>query len=123
MIMIVVGVLLIAVAIFVIVAAVTAGGDSVAIELVNVDVEPTAWVVFVAGIVTGVIVVAGVAALVVGIRQVQARRREIDELRRKVALLEGDKPSATPNDSVNDGGTDQSFGQRRKSDNRPAPLP
>ena len=123
MIMIVVGVLLIAVAIFVIVAAVTAGGDSVAIELVNVDVEPTAWVVFVAGIVTGVIVVAGVAALVVGIRQVQARRREIDELRRKVALLEGDKPSATPNDSVNDGGTAQSFGQRRKSDNRPAPLP
>jgi uncharacterized membrane protein (DUF106 family) len=123
MIMIVVGLLLIAAAIFVIVTAVTAGGNSVAIELVNVDVEPAAWVVFVAGIVTGVIVLAGVAALVLGIRQIQAHNREIEELRRKVAMLEGGKPSTDPDDSANDGRTDQPFGQLRKSDHRSAPLP
>lgn len=123
MIMIVVGLLLIAAAIFVIVTAVTAGGNSVAIELVNVDVEPAAWVVFVAGIVTGVIVLAGVVALVFGLRQVQARLGEIEALRRKVAMLEGGEPSADPDDSANDGRSDQPFGQRRESVSRPAQLP
>lgn len=123
MIMIMVGVLLLAVAIFVIVTAVAAGGDSVAIEVFNVEVEPTAWGVFVAGVVTGVIVLAGVVALVVGIRQVQARLGEIEELRRKVAMLEAGEPSADPDDSGNDGRTDQPFGQRRESVSRPARLP
>jgi hypothetical protein len=82
-----------------------------------------AWGVFVAGVVTGVIVLAGVVALVFGLRQVQARLREIEALRRKVAMLEGGEPSADPDDSANDGRSDQPFGQRRESVSRPAQLP
>ncbi len=122
MIMIVVGVLLLAVAAFVIVTAVVTGSDSVPVEVFNVDLQPTTWGVFVAGMVTGFLVLAGVAAFVVGVRQVQARRHEIEELRRKVAMLEGEEPSAEADENSSDGRADQPFGQRPESDSRPASM-
>lgn len=122
MIMIVVGVLLLAVAAVVSVTAVVTGSDSVAVEVFNVDLELTTWGAFVAGVVTGVVVLAGIAALVIGVRQVQARRHEIEELRRKVAMLEGGEPTAEADEQTSDGRADQPFDQRRESDSRPANM-
>lgn len=122
MIMILVGALLLVVAAVVVVAAVATGSDAVAVEVFNVDLELTIWGVFVAGVVTGLVVLAGIAALVVGVRQVRARRHEVEELRRKVAMLEGDDTSAEADDHPNGGHADQSFGQGRESDSRPASM-
>lgn len=122
MIMIVVGALLLAVAAVVSVTAVVTGSDSVAVEVFNVDLELTTWGAFVAGVVTGVVVLAGIAALVIGVRQVQARRHEIEELRRKVAMLEGGEPTAEADEQRSDGRADQPFDQSRESDSRPANM-
>jgi uncharacterized membrane protein (DUF106 family) len=83
--MIVFAVLLLVVAAVLIVAAVAAGGEAVTTEVFTLGIEAPLWSVFLAGAVTILIAVAGAAALTIGIRQVQAHRKEIEYLRQRVA--------------------------------------
>jgi hypothetical protein len=84
-IMIVLAVLLLAAVIALIAIVVVEGGGTVAIEALGFSVEPTIWAVFVAGLGAGLLLMAGLAVLAIGARQVQERRREIEYLRKKVA--------------------------------------
>lgn len=85
---IVLALLLLTVAILLIVAAVVEGSDPMAVEVFDLDLDTTIWGVFVAGIAAGLIALAGLTALRVGIQQTRARRREIKYLRQKVAEQE-----------------------------------
>lgn len=123
--MIILAVLLLALAIFLIVTAVVEGGGAVTVEAFNNEFETTTLGVFLAGVGTGLIVLAGVVVLRVGVRKVQARRREIEYLRQKVAEqdqtreeTDSDEPfSAPPADSWGA----QDSGYRRRG--RPAEMP
>jgi hypothetical protein len=74
MIMLVLGLLLLAAAIVLIVAVVVKGTDVVAVEVFDVGLDTTIWGVFVGGVATGVIVLAGLAALKLGIQRIRPRR-------------------------------------------------
>ncbi|AYY12178.1 hypothetical protein EF847_05125 [Actinobacteria bacterium YIM 96077] len=92
--MIALSVLLLVLALAVIVVVVIEGGDAVTVEAFGTEVDTTVWAVFVAGVVTGLIMLAGVAVALVGVRRAQARRKEIEYLRQKVAEQEGSGPYA-----------------------------
>ncbi len=85
MIWLVLAVLLLAIAAILIVAAVLEGAVPVEIDPAGVSVDTSVSGVFITGIVTGLLVLGGIAAVLVGIQQVRARRREIEYLRQRVA--------------------------------------
>lgn len=86
--MIVLALLLLALAIALVVVVVVESGYDIPVEVLNVDADAPLWAVFVAGVATGVITLAGVVILAVGIRRSQARAKEIEYLRRRVAAQE-----------------------------------
>ena len=92
--MIVIAALLVAGAVALAIGAVVAGGDSVAVDAFGLTVDTTLWGVFLAGAVAALALLAALALFSIGTRQVRARRREVKELRRKVARLEGDDAAA-----------------------------
>lgn len=93
MILIVVALVLLAVAVVFTVAALVAGSESVTFDLLDRTVETTVGIVFLAGVVAGLALLAGIAAALVGTKRARARRREMRELRRKVAALQNDEPT------------------------------
>ncbi|HEU4540163.1 MAG TPA: hypothetical protein VFR23_03455 [Jiangellaceae bacterium] len=95
MITIAIAVLLLAVAVGLAVVAVVAGGNSVVVDVFDLTVETTPLVVFLAGAVAGLALVAAIALFSIGLKRLRARHREIRDLRRKVARLERDEPAAT----------------------------
>lgn len=107
--MMLLAVLLLAAATVLTIVVVTQGGDTAAFEVLGRDVDTTVWGVFLAGVVTGLIVLAGIAALGVGVRRWQSRRKEVKDLRQRVAQQEDTEPYA---------GTDGSA-SAEPEDNRP----
>lgn len=85
---------LLAVAVVLTVVAVL-GSGSVSLEVLNYDLSTTVLGVFLAGVVTGLLVVVGIAVLLSGVRRAKAQRREMRYLRRKVAQqdLAGEEPA------------------------------
>lgn len=120
--MIVLGLLLLAVAVAVIVIVVIEGGAVVELEVFGRSVETQAWGVFVAGVATGFVVLGGIAVLAMGIRRAQARRREIEYLRERVAEREhtasdlGDDEPAPGNSWGTGEGQNSGLGRRRPVD-------
>lgn len=113
---------LLVVAIALIVAAVLEGGDTVALQVFGVDLDTTVVGVFLAGVLTGLIALAGFAALMIGIRQAQARRKEIEYLRQKVAEREPVEPLVDPDDGSSRGDSGWSggkFGRRDRMADQP----
>ncbi|NDL58825.1 hypothetical protein [Phytoactinopolyspora mesophila] len=98
--MIVLAVLLLAAVIALIATVVVEGGGTVTIEALGFSVESTVWAVFVGGLAAGLLLVAGLAVLAVGLRQVQERRREIEYLRKKVAEHEKNERDDEPPETV-----------------------
>ncbi|WP_166352918.1 hypothetical protein [Phytoactinopolyspora limicola] len=93
--MIVVAVLVLAAVIALVIAVVVEGGEAVTVEALGSSVHTTVLGVFAAGLVAGLVLVGALALLAFGVRQVQARRREIDYLRKKIAEHErADEPDA-----------------------------
>ena len=86
--MIVLALFLLVVATGLAVVAVMDGGSTVSVDVVGVGVESPLWGVFLTGVATGLIALAGLLTLVTGIRRSKERRREIEYLRRKVAQHE-----------------------------------
>jgi uncharacterized integral membrane protein len=93
MIMLVVALVLFAVAVVLAVAVLMAGAEPVEFDVFNVTVDTTLGIVFVAGLVAGLALLAAVAAMIAGTRRMRTRRREVRSLRRKVAELEGEAPA------------------------------
>ena len=93
MILIVVALVLLAVAVAFTVAALVAGSESVTFDMFDRTVETTVGIVFLTGVVAGLALLAGIVAVLVGTKRARARRREVRELRRKVAALETDEPT------------------------------
>ncbi|MGH9251630.1 MAG: hypothetical protein ACRD0W_19225 [Acidimicrobiales bacterium] len=81
--MIVIALLLLAVVVVLIVAAVTGRGDLVTIDALNVSIETYVTEVFLAGVLTGLLALAGLVLLRVGLRRSRQRRQEVRELRRQ----------------------------------------
>src|SRR5690606_31009883 len=102
-----------------IVVVVMEGGGSVAVEAFGVSVDTTVWAVFIAGVVTGLLALAGVVALLAEVRRMQARRREIEYLRQKVAEQEGNDPLAAADNAgggpLADGWNDERQRGRRRA--------
>lgn len=80
--------LLVAVAGLLVAVALLEGGDAVVVDVFDRQIDTQLWGVFLGGVVAGVILLAGLITLVVGIRRLRARREEIEYLRRKVAQQE-----------------------------------
>lgn len=91
--MIVLAVLLLALAGALAIAAVLATGTAT-VEVLDMEFGTSILGVFLAGLATGLITLVAVAALVIGIRQVRARRAEMKYLRQRVA--EQDSEPAQP---------------------------
>lgn len=85
MIWILLAVLLLAVAAVLIVTAAVEWSAAVEVDVLGFSAETTLAGVFFTGAVTGLLVLGGVAASLVGIQQVLAHRREIEYLRQRVA--------------------------------------
>ena len=82
--MIVLGVLMVAVAVLVILAAVTrAGNDEAVLNLGVIDVNTTALGIFLAGAVTLLILVLGLWLIASGLRRARQKRSEVKRLRRE----------------------------------------
>ncbi|NED96230.1 hypothetical protein G1H11_13005 [Phytoactinopolyspora alkaliphila] len=94
--MIALAIFLFIVAIALVVAVVLEGGDPVALQVFDASVDTTVIGVFLAGVLTGLIALAGFAVLMIGIRRSQARRKEIEYLRQKVAEREPVEPLVDP---------------------------
>jgi uncharacterized integral membrane protein len=107
MIMLVVALVLFAVAVVLAVAVLVAGAEPVEFDVFNVTVDTTLGMVFVAGLIAGLALLAAVAALIVGTRRMRTRRREVRSLRRKVAELEGDAPAHAAEPAHPDGSDDR----------------
>ncbi|HVX44210.1 MAG TPA: hypothetical protein VHC49_09995 [Mycobacteriales bacterium] len=82
--MVIVAVLLIAIAVVLTAAAVTSNGHKVTFDLWNiVDTKVSVGVVFIAGMITTVIAVGGIALLVAALRRKRRARRERKEINRQ----------------------------------------
>lgn len=86
--MIALGLLLLAVAIGVSVAALVGSSGTLAVEVFDLELDTTISGVFFVGVVTGVIALTGVVAVAGGIRRKRAHSREFEYLRHKVAEQE-----------------------------------
>ncbi|HEX6232100.1 MAG TPA: hypothetical protein VFZ63_03135 [Jiangellaceae bacterium] len=95
MILIVVAVVLLIVAAGLTVAALVAGRESVTFDVFDQTVSTTVGIVFLAGVIAGLVLLGAIAAAMVGSRRARARRREMRELRHKVAALESDERTHT----------------------------
>ncbi|PSL00410.1 hypothetical protein CLV30_11670 [Haloactinopolyspora alba] len=109
MLMILLALLLLAVTVVVVVAVVLDGSGSVAVDVFGLEFDTTVWGVFVAGVVTGLVALAGLAALAAGVRRIRARREEIVQLRRKVAEQEQEQaePQTAPDETLGAHRTDR----------------
>ncbi|MFW6090293.1 MAG: hypothetical protein ACODAF_00360 [Actinomycetota bacterium] len=117
--MIAFGLLLLAVAAALAFVAVWEGGGTLAVEAFGVAVDTTIWSVFLAGVATGVIAVAGVVVMSAGIRRKREHAREFEYLRQRVAEQEAEHDDAEPGARQGSG-----HGQPGSSDHvpyRPAP--
>ncbi|TDE08944.1 hypothetical protein [Jiangella asiatica] len=95
--MIVLALLMLTAAVLAVVIAVSDGGGTVEIDQFGLDTELPVWGVFVAGIATGLVALAGIVALAAAMRRARARRTEIRHLREKVATQDvADDGTATP---------------------------
>jgi uncharacterized integral membrane protein len=95
MIMLVVALVLFAVAVVLAVAVLVAGAEPVEFDVFNTTVDTTLGIVFVAGVIAGIALLAAVASMIAGTRRVQTRRREVRSLKRKVAELQSEAPAHT----------------------------
>lgn len=114
--MILLALLLIAVAVALVTLAVVEGSASVTVEAFDRSIDTSLSGVFAAGVVTGLIALAGSILFVAGIRRSRARRREIEYLRRKVAQQERD----TAPDEVSDDAPARNWIDEGAPQNRPA---
>lgn len=112
MIWIVLAVLLLAIAALLIVAAVLDGAAPVEVDPAGISVDTTVSGVFITGIVTGLLVLGGIAAVLVGIQQVRAHRKEIEYLRQRVA--EQDKTARPAGNTQVDPSPDKSTGKDKR---------
>jgi hypothetical protein len=122
MIILVLGLLLLALAVVLIIVAAVGTGDSVAFDVFGLDFEIWAWGVFVAGVVTALIAIGGVAALRVGAQQIGTSRKEIEFLRQTVAELEQGEPQAGRVESSGTHRAGESSAQSNESSGRTASL-
>jgi hypothetical protein len=122
LIMIALAIILFLVAISLVIAVVLEGGDPVTLQVFDFTLETTVIGVFLAGVLTGLVALAGLAVLMIGIRRAQARRKEIEYLRQKVAEREPVEPLVDPD---NGSSTPQSdwpsgrFGRRDRMADQP----
>jgi uncharacterized integral membrane protein len=117
MIMLVVALLLFAVAVVLTVAVLVAGAEPVEFDVFDVTVDTTIGIVFLAGVIAGLALLAAVAAVIASTRRVRTRRREVRGLRRKVAELEGEEP-AHADEPAHPEGTDDRLDRRTESEQR-----
>lgn len=85
MVWIVLAALLFAIAALLIVTAVLEGAVPVEVDAVGTSLDTTVAGIFITGVVTTLLVLGGIAASLVGIQQMRARRKEIEYLRQRVA--------------------------------------
>ncbi|MGH8825885.1 MAG: hypothetical protein ACRDVN_15620 [Jiangellaceae bacterium] len=93
--MTVIAILLLALVIVLIVAAVTGSSDTVTVDAFNVSVDTNVAEVFLAGVLTGLLAVAALVLLRVGMRRARLRRQEVRELRRRADAAPAASDTAT----------------------------
>ena len=101
--MTVIALILLAVVIFMVVAAVTGSADAVTIDVFDVSIDTTVTEVFLAGVVTGLIALAGLVLLRIALRHSRLRRQEMRELRRRAEHARATGDTAAHQDATADG--------------------
>lgn len=110
------------VVIVLVVAVVLEGGDPVTLQVFDFSLDTTVVGVFLAGVLTGLVALAAFALLMIGVRRSQARRKEIEYLRQKVAEREPVEPLIDPDSGTSTaepGVTGGRFGRRDRMADQP----
>ncbi|MGH8775900.1 MAG: hypothetical protein ACRDWI_12255 [Jiangellaceae bacterium] len=81
--MTVIALILLAVVIFLVVAAVTEQDNTVTVDAFDISVDTTVAEIFIAGVVSGLLALGALALLRVGLRRSRQRRQEVRDLRRQ----------------------------------------